>query len=987
MISKKPFFRYWTNPDRWSQILFWSWNLIFLAFMAFGFAPRLLPEMVLAVQSGMVQEMFLVYAIILAAVPAVAAIVGFVFLRRSPARLFALGYAVEGPLMLVLAVRFFIIRQATPAVSLLLILGGLGMAAFLWQLFDKEMDRRGALALYLRAFGLTLFLAVTLYASLWLAFYVVPLVIQIGQTLGGFFRDLSVNLANLRQGIRDLLTSEWRWIPFWLLGIPLFLYTATLFVLMPVAVPVLALRAWLRSQQALAGRFGKLKSAGVQAAALLLFSAVFILAVRQPQQRAFALLEEPPASAEEAETLLGKENMIRAGLLNAYLAPMRYVSAVGEVDHIRDLYEYPVGLSRKNAAAVQHVYETVAQPLLYIPVKAPNTKVWAVNQSLSQEPLQAARLYQRFFDRPIIEAEKETIVRAVRTTWSSEQAQAAWLAVDDREVYLARQEINIQEHGDWAEVELYEVYQNQTAERQEVVYYFSLPESAVITGLWLGESDDREARFVYRVAPRGAAQAVYRNEIRRNVDPALVEQIGPRQYRLRIFPVLPQEWQFDDERDRSIVSDAPPLHLWMTFRVLASEGGWSMPRLAIKQNVYWDRESERLINGEPMQVEEDDWLPSSSPVRSPASPTAHRFDFPNGVTVLAQPVSPDELPSIDDSRQLAVVLDRSRSMAEHAGEVTAALERLQELAGGEVDVYLTASPYRGEEASLARLAELDPGQILYFGGQNPGELLAQFEALRAGRSYDAILVLTDGSGYELGPSEEKITPPDVPVWMVHLGGDFPLGYDDHTLEAIQASGGGAAASLEEALYRITASAGSPASKPGTLTTTLVDVADGYAWLTLPTPELQEGETALASLTLSGQVEVDPDFGAFAARRWILAEMRWGRGDPARLARLDQLHAAAVEHSVVSPFSSMIVLVNAEQRRLLDQLEARDDRFAREYEQVGETEPLSPFAVTGVPEPEEWLLMALAAGLLVWYIGRSRREALLWKLNVRQRRAG
>ena len=982
MIAKKLSTSNWTNPGRWAQILFWSWNLIFLAFMVFGFAPRLLPEMILAVQSGIVQGAFLVYAVILAAVPAVAVILGLAFFRRAPARLFALGYAVEGPLMLMLAVRFFIIRQATPAVSLLLILGGLGMAAFLWQLFDPQIDRRGALALHLRAFGLTLFLAVALYASLWLAFYVVPLTVQMGQLLGEFLQNLSVNLANLRQGIRDLLTLEWRWIPFWLLGIPLFLYTATLFVLMPVAVPVLALRAWLRDQQALAGRFGRLQSAGVLAAALLLFGAVFVLAVRQPQQRAFALLEEPPGSAEEAEALLGKEKIIRAGLLNAYLAPVRYVSAVGEVDHVSSMYEQPVGLSRQNAAVVQQVYEAVAQPLLYIPVKPPNKKVWAVNRALSEEPLEAARLYQRFFDQPIVEAEKETIVRAVRSTWSSEQAQAAWLAVDDREVHLARQEINIQEHGDWAEVELYEVYQNQTAEQQEVVYYFSLPESAVITGLWLGESPDREARFVYRVAPRGAAQAVYQNEFRRNMDPALVEQIGPRQYRLRIFPVLPQVWQFDDELDRSIVSEAPPLHLWLTYRVLASEGTWSLPRLAIKQNVYWDRDSERLVNGEPMQVGADDWLPESCPAQSPASPTAHRFDFPNGVTVLAQPVFPAELPPFDGSQRLGVVLDRSRSMAEHAAELQAALERLQEIAGGEVDVYLTASRYRGEEASLTRLSELDPGQVLYFGGQNPGELLAQFEALRSGRSYDAILVLTDGSGYELGPSEEKITPPDMPVWMVHLGGDFPLGYDDRTLEAIHASGGGAASSLEEALYRLTASAGSWESEPGTPPTALVDIVDGYAWLTLSTADLDAGGVELASIVPSFQAATDPDFGAFAARRWILAEMRWGRGSPDRLGVLDQLHAAAVEHSVVSPFSSMIVLVNLEQHKLLDQMEKRDDRFFREYEQVGETAPVSPFAVTGVPEPEEWLLIALAAGMLVWYLSKSRRESRLWKLNVR-----
>ena len=74
-------------------------------------------------------------------------------------------------------------------------------------------------------------------------------------------------------------------------------------------------------------------------------------------------------------------------------------------------------------------------------------------------------------------------------------AQAAWQAVDDREIHLNRQEITVTEHGDWADIELYAVYQNQTAQRQEVVYYFSLPESAVISGLWLGYRAGPHHRF------------------------------------------------------------------------------------------------------------------------------------------------------------------------------------------------------------------------------------------------------------------------------------------------------------------------------------------------------------------------------------------------------------------------------------------------------------------------------------------------------------
>ncbi|MBK9612464.1 hypothetical protein [Candidatus Amarobacter glycogenicus] len=64
-----------------------------------------------------------------------------------------------------------------------------------------------------------------------------------------------------------------------------------------------------------------------------------------------------------------------------------------------------------------------------------------------------------------------------------------------------------------------------------------------------------------------------------------------------------------------------------------------------------------------------------------------------------------------------------------------------------------------------------------------------------------MLVLTDGSGYALGEGDVTVAPSPAPVWLVHLGG-FPLGYDDPTLDAVQASGGGAAASVDEALTRL-----------------------------------------------------------------------------------------------------------------------------------------------------------------------------------------
>jgi len=501
------------------------------------------------------------------------------------------------------------------------------------------------------------------------------------------------------------------------------------------------------------------------------------------------------------------------------------------------------------------------------------------------------------------------------------------------------------------------VYQNRTTQRQEVIYYFSLPESAVVTGLWLGNEPDREQAFAYQVAPRGAAQALYRNEIRYNRDPALVEQIGPRQYRLRAFPIEPQSWS-NDSRERR---PGPDLHVWMTYRTVALDGAWPMPRLAEKRNVYWDARTVRLVNGNRVLSGGDAWLPEALQASQPVVAAPHRVDFAGGQTVLVRPAADFKTPALPDNLRLAVVLDRSFSMRQWAGDVKTALASLKQIvrSGPEPDLFLTASKYRGEGSARVGLASLDPETVFYFGGQNAAELLTQFEELRGGEKYDAILVLTDHTGYELGQGDLQVQVPDAPVWVVHLGSGFPLGYDDPTQDAIQASGGGVAASVEEALARYAAGREAPGQ---------VDLLDGYVWQTLPTYEVSSAaeDFPLGLDPAAGE----PGFAALAARRVILSEMAKNHDRLDRLPTLDQLHKLAVEQGIVTPYSSMLVLVNKQQQRLLDQLSGRADRYQRELENTGDTTQANPFAVTGVPEPEEWLLIALAGMLLAYTAWRK-----------------
>ncbi len=958
-----------SRSERIAGGLFWSWNIIFLTFMALGFAPRLLPELILAVRTSNIRWIFLFYAVLLTCIPIASVILGYTTLRREPKKLFALSYVVEWPLMLMLAIRFFLIRQASTGLTFLMLIAGFGMAVFFWDILDRQIERRRAWATWLRLLGLTIMFLVCLYASLWVAFYALPLAVESFEWLGRTLSNIGGFLRNLANDLIRLFGVELVWAPFIILGFCLLLFTATLFVLAPIAVPVLAYQSWRKALTSAETHWAPPTPAIFSTLVIILTIVGAILTNRQPQIQVFAMVENPPNNVQEAAKLLERQTTIRKGLLNAYLAPFRYISALGEVGHIRSIYADSLELSAPAAINVERFYEIVARPLLYQPVHytRPADAEWTRRtQALQREPVEAARLYQRIFDQTIVDGEHEAILNAVRSTWLPEQAQAGLQTLEEREVHLERQEITIAEHGDWADIELLEVYRNTTSNRQEVIYYFTLPESAVITGLWLGNSPDRAERFAYHVAPRGAAQAVYRNEVRLNLDPALIEQIGPRQYRLRIFPVPPVPLTFDDRTARTQIGEAPPLYLWLTWKTLLDSQGWHFPRLTLKQNIYWDNDTVRLINGAESDKAIDDWLPKSLPPSASIIPVTHQAYF-GDYSVTATPISQVELPALPADLRLAIVLDRSYSMRSHMEEASRTLNDLEKIPVKSADIYLTASPYRGEGPSRIEFGQFDPQSVTFMGGQNPAELLAQFEALREDRIYDAVLVITDNAGYELGESWIDLSVPEMPVWFLHLGDEVPIGYDDKTLQSLQGSGGGVVGSLDEALARIAvAIEKSPTSMETTDQIWINrDIVDGYLWET----RFLDNRSAQKTAALEG------GFAPLAARRVILAEMQRRKGNLSDLQTLDNLHSLAQEQSIVTPYSSMIVLVTQQQEQLLRGLSKLDDRYQREVESLGETTPATQLPLTGVPEPEEWLLIGASLILLAYLLQARRKEWL------------
>ena len=87
--------------------------------------------------------------------------------------------------------------------------------------------------------------------------------------------------------------------------------------------------------------------------------------------------------------------------------------------------------------------------------------------------------------------------------------------------------------------------------------------------------------------------------------------------------------------------------------------------------------------------------------------------------------------------------------------------------------------------------------------------------------------------------------------------------------------------------------------------------------------------------------------------------------PGELKQLDAIHKIAKDNSIVTPYSSMIVLVNDVQKRELKEAEQKSDRFEREVEDQQLPTPQSqlPSPITAVPEPNEFLLILIGLILL------------------------
>jgi hypothetical protein len=455
--------------------------------------------------------------------------------------------------------------------------------------------------------------------------------------------------------------------------------------------------------------------------------------------------------------------------------------------------------------------------------------------------------------------------------------------------HVVQQSINITDlSDDTAAIEIHETY-TAPYSTLEVVYRFTLPENCVLTGVWLQEIEaqatpNKEKGHKYQVSPRGAAQRVYDKLKVRRVDPALLEQVGPMQYRLKVYPI----------------PVGKVMHMWMTYEFIKSQSG-DIPLPTLLDNFPQSEQNQTTVifNGDKsVMTSYQGWMPNLSiklPRKSDPQSCAimiynERVVFPTGPKYFNA-----------DTTKVAVVVDSSYSMRVSEDAVLESIEKLQRKFK-HVDIFSArrrvtqCSPTKCQPDSTTYTRVQTPvskNDLIFLGSTNYDELVTSSAHLNA--SYNIVVLLTDEGTIDSRANKQP-GPMSGDLWLVHLTQQYPTRYQDFVTETLFINNAKMALSVD-------------------------DILSFY----VPGNDIHESDMKRCNESLT----------KFAAKKFMQKYLRENvstvnhKGE--LLVPLEKVHEIAVKHSIVTPYSSMIVLINRQQRDMLEMEESQDNKFERKPE--------------------------------------------------------
>jgi putative PEP-CTERM system integral membrane protein len=911
--------------------------------------------------------------------------------RLEPAALMKLFFGVELPIIGLAFLRLLFIREMTPALWLFFISVILSTAGLLVSLLYPHLKTKLQHSLHFISQEIAVLLSG--YVALLTLFFLPVIAAMI---LKGLFSIDYWRLAELFVRTSGLLfVSMISWII-------LFSLTVGFFFIVPIVSIVIYFGSFVSLKKELQNKYGPVYRRIVMYGfgfAYVLSIVLFSLQsgtdsyIQQLQTIRSATTFE--AKQAQAAILLKDEDNLRRTFTDAYLSPYRYVGDA-DISMVKRGYIDQLGFDENTSTALQNLFNSLASPFVY-------------HGRFKQDVDRAAKDYEEIFDANIQEGEQGTILAALNGTNTTDELKAGLLDKNNRKVLITEQKVTASTYEDdlIARVQFEETYKNMANESQEVYYEFSLPEDAVLTDLKLGPNLEYQAV----IAPKGAARTTYEAQVQRRVDPALLEQTGPRQYRLRVFPVPAPLDFLERQRLTSLNHGQAPeekaqrvLMEYVTFR---TKEGIPLPTFTETRNAYADGSTLRkyILNEKDVSIKDSastiplmagapacpDKILSAALPSSVSQDKGSLYFLPHSRNPALQNYTCDgefDIGKVNGST-FALLLDVSYSNKFHDWDGylknTMNIEKL--LANNNtVDLYYFNDRV-SQRISLTKKV-LDQGiDVTHFGKTDRLNAIMEAEAQREFGGYAAVFMITDGSDFEqAGEIDPKINTYGTPIYIIHPDGKMPQ-YSDELTNSVIKSGGGVFADPSDAFRHFWLRNALAVLKSGLGGLKLLDVNEYGAWI-------MKTDTAASKNPLANNTVADSDLTPDdSAKVWkllneapknqlrefeLLAAKKLAE---AMIMDLDQMevlgqdglgkiHQLAMDNFIVTPYSSMIALVDDWQREQLKIAEAGNDPFSTKYdvgqEKLGAPAGTSMLNIGAVPEPHEWAMIFIGLFLIAYF---------------------
>ncbi|MBI4130495.1 hypothetical protein HY468_04215 [Candidatus Roizmanbacteria bacterium] len=903
----------------------------------------------------------------------------FTNIRKSPWKLFTLLFGIQIPLLALTILRAgailitdfqFLSKASSPGFSFLFFSAlVVAIGTLVYMIVQKKKNNVTNAIFYCIQLAAVL---LTSYALI-ISFFLLP--IMLSQLANGYM--LSFSLQDMEYAFRGG----------YLEGFAMLLTQLTLiltwigFLLTPFAAFYIYVRNAHHLKHDLGQQISKRSLTFLQYGFIAGFILLTVLLSWQPNNMSlFKSIEsfKQATSFEEQQQVVSsmpKLSTVKSRLFNIFMSRYTYLSDENAyLTLYRNLNATPYDYQQDNEPSlfIQRLFNSVALPFIY-------------QGGFREDVTQAASGYQALFDASIQAGEQETMVRLLSQSPFTD-SNATILDTANQKVRLLQRDTSVEldPSGLLAKVTIQEAYQNTTTNQQEVYYEFTLPEDAVIVSLQLGtdlvfspQSMDKlkpvsdtqptpaEAVIIPETtgtpagqpdqhegvsAPKGAAEETYEEQIRRTRDPALLAQTGPRQYKLRVYPIPPESTLINQSGGRVVKYQK----VRWSYVTLATKNGIEMPNITQQRNVFANKETDYAyyVNGSQVpsldqfkdQLAERTVCNATTQLETVYEDTVMTFT-PHGILSGTRPYICDtnQISSTNvANKKVVLLIDTSYSTGDTVKKELQSNPLYTSLVeNNTVDAYFFNS-FVSNSVSFSTFDEL-------FDLVTPVGETDRLRVLTAIPShYDMVLMITDDNPFDLAGTQAKPSTTRPWIAVIHAGDHLPP-YHDQLMSQLIHADAVVTTSVSQALNRYTI---------------LQQVKNNQNFFTMNEHGIwyqrpyTEGESTPLTDPYSNVLQ------HIIARNLLYRQIETQTNDLNSLVFLDSLNAQAQALGIVTPYSSLIALVNDQQEQQLAEAVRRDDRY------LSESEYGDGFAASAVPEPHEWLLL-ITGGVLIVLLYRKQ----------------